>query len=126
QGETPKMANDALTIDTGSNRIFRVDSFFIPDAAREEFELTMRRNVAFLETLPGYLGHVVLERTSGPTRFNVVTIAAWASQEAIERAGTEVRAYYQKVGFDMPTTLARWGARAEIGAFQATNGRSTG
>jgi len=114
------MANETVTIDPAASHVFRVDSFSIPDAAREEFEATMRRNLAFLETLPGFLGHVVLERASGPTSFNVVTIAAWESQAAIDRAGAEVRGYYQKLGFDMAATLARWGARAEIGAFQAS------
>ena len=113
------MTNQAVTIDPAADHVYRVDSFAIPDAAREEFEATMRRNLAFLHTLPGFLGHVVLERTSGPTGMNVVTIAAWESVEAIEKAGAEVRAYYQKIGFDMPATLARWGARAEIGAYRA-------
>src|SRR5215468_1278750 len=113
------MATEAMTIDPAAKHVFRVDSFSIPDAAREEFEATMRRNLTFLKTLPGFLGHVVLDRASGPTGFNVVTIAAWESQAAIEKAGAEVRAYYQKLGFDLSATLARWGARAEIGAFHA-------
>jgi heme oxygenase (mycobilin-producing) len=111
--------SQSVTIDPTANHVYRVDSFAIPDAAREEFEATMQRNLAFLHTLPGFLGHVVLEKTSGPTGMNVVTIAAWESPAAIEKAGAEVRAHYQQIGFDLAATLARWGARAEIGAFTA-------
>jgi heme-degrading monooxygenase HmoA len=108
-----------LALENDPNLRFRVDSFFVPDAARAEFEAQMRRNQALLETLPGFRGHVVFEKTGGPTTFNVVTIAVWESGEALEKAGVEVRAHYQKVGFDMPAALARWGVKAELGNFHA-------
>ncbi|HKA90918.1 MAG TPA: antibiotic biosynthesis monooxygenase family protein [Haliangiales bacterium] len=101
---------------------FRVDSFFVPDAARAEFEAAMRRNLSFLEKLPGFRGHLVLEKSGGPTSFNVVTIAVWDNPQAIEAAGKDVRAYYQKIGFDLPAQLAKWGVRAELGNFQAFRG----
>jgi heme-degrading monooxygenase HmoA len=111
----------AVQIDLQNNpdSCFRVDSFFVPDGARPEFNEQMRRNQAFLETLAGFRGHLVLEKTGGPTTFNVVTIAVWESSEALEKAGKEVRAHYQKFGFDMPAMLARWGVRAELGNFHA-------
>jgi len=112
------MRDLGLLIQSGANLSFRVDSFYVPEAARAEFEATMRRNMAFIETLPGFMGHVVLEKTSGPTRFNFVTIAGWASDEALENASAAVRAHYEKVGFDRAAMLARWGAEAEIGEFQ--------
>jgi hypothetical protein len=96
---------------------YRIDCFSIPEAAREEFEAAMRRNVAFLETLPGYRGHFVLEKTGGPTEFNIVTIAAWTSQEARESASARVGDYYGQIGFNAAAVLARWGARAELGVF---------
>lgn len=98
---------------------FRIDSFSVPEAAREEFDASRRRNMAFIRTLPGFRGHAVFEKASGPTTFNIVTVATWESQEALERAGTEVRAYYQRIGFDLPAMLARWGVRAELGNFRA-------
>src|SRR5262245_22418424 len=97
---------------------YRVDCFFIPEAAREESEAAIRRNLAFLETLPGFRGHKVLEKTAGPTSFNVVTIAAWASRQALESAAGRVGAYYRQIGFDAAALLARWGARAELGVFE--------
>ena len=88
---------------------YRIDAFVVPDAARAELEATMRRNMAFIRTLEGFHGHVVFVKRSGASAFNLVTIATWESQDAIERAGAEVRAYYQRIGFDMPAALQRWG-----------------
>jgi hypothetical protein len=95
----------------------RVDSFAVPEAARPEFDTAMRRNLAFLQQLPGFRGHLVLDKTGGPTHFNVVTVAAWESRAAHEAAAREVRAYYEKIGFDPAAALARWGATAELGDF---------
>jgi hypothetical protein len=78
----------------------------------------MRRNEAFLETLPGFRGHIVLEKTGGPTTFNVVTIAAWESREAHEAAKAKVRSYYLSIGFDPSAMMAHWGVRAERGEFR--------
>jgi heme-degrading monooxygenase HmoA len=108
-----------IDLENNPNLCVRVDSFFVPDAVRAEFVAQMRRNQAFLETLPGYRGHVVFEKTGGPTAFNVVTIAVWENDEALEKAGVAVRAHYQKVGFDMQATIARWGVKAELGNFRA-------
>jgi hypothetical protein len=49
----------------------------------------------------------------------LATIAVWENEEAMKKAGEEVRAHYKKIGFDMPAMLARWGARAELGNFAA-------
>ena len=108
-----------IDLENDPNQCFRVDSFFVPDAARAEFEAQMRQNFAFIVKQPGFRGHVVFEKTSGPGTFNIVTIAVWESSEAIEKAGIAVRAHYQKVGFDMPAMLARWGVKAELGNFNA-------
>ncbi len=89
--------------------LFRIDSFVVPAAAREEFAATMRRNMDFIRALPGFRGHVAYEKRQGDGPYDIVTVATWESREALERAGVEVRAYYQRIGFDMPGTLKRWG-----------------
>ncbi|HZH17830.1 MAG TPA: antibiotic biosynthesis monooxygenase family protein [Archangium sp.] len=111
-----------IDLDNNPNLHFRIDNFSVPDEAREEFEDTMRRNLTFLQGLPGFRGHVVFEKTGGPTTFNIVTIAVWESKEALDKAGEQVRAYYKAIGFDMPARLARWGVRAELGNFSAPRG----
>jgi heme-degrading monooxygenase HmoA len=111
----------ALTIDldTYPDRTFRIDAFDVPAAARGEFEAAMHRNLAFLTTLPGFVGHVVFEKAAGPSTFNIVTIATWESREAQEAAGARVREYYQRIGFDLPAALSRWGVKAELGNYSA-------
>jgi hypothetical protein len=109
--------NDHSLIEYSATLEFRVDTFSVPEGARGEFQTAMLRNLAFLKTLPGFRGHLVLEKTGGPTAFNTVTIAAWESREALEKAAVEVGAYYRRIGFDPSAMIAQWGARAEIGTF---------
>lgn len=112
-------AMTAFTVDLGNpDQHVRIDSYVVPDAARREFEEAMRRNLAFIETLPGFLGHAVFEKEGGPTSFNLATMAAWESKAAHDRAVEEVRAYYRRIGFDPPAAMARWGVRAEQGVFR--------
>jgi hypothetical protein len=116
---SPTMSAVTIDLERHPALQFRIDSFLVPDRVRGEFEVAMRRNLAFLETLPGYRAHLVFEKTGGPTTFNLVTIAVWDSPQAVEEAGKQVRAYYQKIGFDLPGQLARWGVKAELGNFRA-------
>ncbi len=110
-----------VTIDLQAhpNLQFRIDGFSVPAASRPDFEAAMRRNLTFIETLPGFLGHVVFEKTTGPSTFDIVTIAVWESPEAVAAAGDKVRAYYQSIGFDMPAMLERWGVTAALGYYRA-------
>jgi Antibiotic biosynthesis monooxygenase len=85
--------------------------------ARDEFEAAMNRNLAFLETVPGFLGHSVFEKADGPSTFNIVTIAAWEGRKAIDNAGKQVRAYYQSIGFEPAAAMQGWGVKAEIGNY---------
>lgn len=94
------------------NGVYLVDTFHVPEAARTEFEAAMQRNRAFLHTLPGFRGDVVLFQTQG-SAFDIVTVAAWDNADAIARAKDDVGAYYRKIGFDMAASIARWGVRME-------------
>jgi hypothetical protein len=88
---------------------FRIDNFAVPASGRADFQAAMRRNFAFIQTLPGFLWHLVFEKASGPSTFNIVTIAVWESPEAIEKAIAAVRAYYEKIGFNPAVATAEWG-----------------
>jgi hypothetical protein len=109
-----------ITIDIERNPDlhFRIDNFSVPDASREEFERAMRRNLAYISELPGFLGHMVFDRTAGDTPFNIATIAVWASQEAIERAAEQVRSYYASIGFDVQDFMKRLGITSARGNFR--------
>ncbi|MGE0326034.1 MAG: antibiotic biosynthesis monooxygenase family protein [Polyangiaceae bacterium] len=98
---------------------FRMDQFVVPESAREAFLEATQRNFAFIRTLPGFLGHIVLEKSGGPTRFNLSTIAAWESPEAIDAAVAKVQAYYQSIGFNPPAFMREHAIEGELGNFDA-------
>ena len=110
-----------LTIDLGAHpeQQFRIDAFTVPQAARAEFEAAMHRNLRFLEQQAGFMHHMVFEKTSGATTFDIITIAVWESPQAIEVASEKVRAYYRSIGFDMQATIARLGITASLGYYRA-------
>ena len=109
----------SIDLQAHSKLQFRIDAFTVPQESRAEFESLMRRNLHFIEKLPGFLNHMVFEKTSGPTNFNIATIAVWESEEAIAAAGEKVRAYYQSIGFDVPSTLERLKITASLGYYRA-------
>lgn len=91
----------------------RIDSFNVPAGARPEFEAGMQRSVAFLETLPGFRGHLAFEKTSGSSAFNIVTIAVWENASALANAVTEVQAYYARIGYNPRESAERLGITAD-------------
>ena len=112
-GQPPIGAED------GEGLIYRIDNLCLPPAARDDFEAGARRNIEFVRELPGYRGHWVFEKTGGPGAFNLMAVAAWASQEDYAQAASRVSEYYQRIGFDRNATLAKWGGRSEVAEFRA-------
>jgi heme-degrading monooxygenase HmoA len=115
------MSNGPLRLDPDSlNGLeFRIDAFSVPIGSRNRFDALMRRNVAFIETLPGFLHHMMFEKTQGPTVYDIVTIAVWSGPEAIAAAREKVHAYYRTIGFDMATEFASLGIAASLGYYRA-------
>ncbi|WP_174489009.1 antibiotic biosynthesis monooxygenase [Myxococcus sp. CA040A] len=110
-----------LTIDLEQNPDiqFRIDRFSVPDAARPELEAAIHRSTQFLRTQPGFLGHIVLERRNDTSGYNLMTVAAWESPDALDKAGAEARAYYERIGVDVPAMLSRLGVKMERGNYHA-------
>jgi heme-degrading monooxygenase HmoA/ketosteroid isomerase-like protein len=111
----PHLAN---VVDTrrAPTAVYLIDTFRVPAAAREEFDVATQRNRAFIRTLPGFRGDAMFhgQRAVGSsTGFDVVTIAVWESREAIAAAKDKVAAYYADIGFDLAALLARTGITLE-------------
>ena len=108
-----------ITLDPGRTPApaVRLDGFLVPDAARAPFLAQMAANLAFIRTLPGFQGHVVLEKRAGEGAFDLVTLATWDSPEALDAAGKAVRAHTQRLGFDLASTLADWGVQMTRGEY---------
>ncbi|HEX5829706.1 MAG TPA: antibiotic biosynthesis monooxygenase [Gemmatimonadaceae bacterium] len=101
-----------------SARVYRVDRFVVPPAAREEFLENVRRTHDLLRTLPGFVQDFVLEQSAGPGEFNLVTFVEWESAESIESAKSAVMAMQRERGFDPRELMARLGIRADIGNYR--------
>ena len=101
-----------------SPRIYRVDKFAVPSAAREEFVEKARWTHAVLKAQPGFLQDFILEQSSGPGEFNFVTIVEWASQEAVENARAAVLAAHRETNFNPQETLARLEIKADIANYK--------
>jgi heme-degrading monooxygenase HmoA len=107
-----------MTTDT-SHHIYRVDKFVVPDAAREEFLGRVRSTHQLLKAQPGFVRDVVLEQSSGPGRFNFVTVVEWQSQAAMEAAKAVVMAAHAKSGFNPQELFARLGIETDIANYTA-------
>jgi hypothetical protein len=119
------MSTFTFDLDREPGLYFLHDCFVVPEADRAAFTDRMEQNLAFIRTLPGFRGHLVLEQRDGASAFNLVTLAAWASREAYEDAGREVRAHYQRLGFDLPAALKRWGVEMVRATYQAATIRTS-
>ena len=47
----------------------------------------------------------------------MITVASWEDDNALGQAKQEVQAYYQRIGVDMPSLMAKWGVRLERGDY---------
>ncbi|MGQ4878621.1 antibiotic biosynthesis monooxygenase family protein [Billgrantia sp. LNSP4103-1] len=101
-----------------SSPIFRVDKFSVPEAAREEFLRRVHDTHQLLRRQPGFIRDSLLEQVAGPGRFNIVTIAEWESQEAIDTARMAINKAHRESGFDPQETMARLGIEADMANYQ--------
>ena len=102
-----------------SQHIYRVDKFVVPAAARQEFLGRVRSTHQLLKVQPGFVRDVVLEQSSGPGRFNFVTVVEWQSQSTMGAAKAVVMATHAKSGFNSQEMFARLGIEADIANYTA-------
>jgi antibiotic biosynthesis monooxygenase (ABM) superfamily enzyme len=101
-----------------TRRVYRVDRFVVPNAAREEFLARVRQTHDLLRTLPGFMQDFVLEAPAGPDELNVVTVAEWDSPESVENAKAAVIAMRRQTNFDPQEMFTRLGIRAELANYR--------
>lgn len=96
-----------------SKRVTFIDTFTIPENAREAFISRMNKNRELLKTMPGFIEDHAFEKTSGESRFNYVTIATWENEEAIINAKKVVAAHYEKESFSLQEFIKQNGITLE-------------
>lgn len=114
--------DDTIDSQSVNTSIYRVDKFVVPLAAREEFLSRVRATHHVLRRQPGFVRDLLLEQVAGPGRFNLVTIAEWDSQQAIDAARAVVAKAHSEAGFNPQETMARLGIEADIANYQAIDG----
>ncbi|MGN9812775.1 antibiotic biosynthesis monooxygenase family protein [Micromonospora sp. BQ11] len=94
--------------------VYRVDKFVVPDHARDEFWGHVSRTHEILRKQPGFLDDALLERHSGPGRFNAVTIVRWSSADDLPAARSAVEAAHQAAGFAPRDFFERAGIEPDV------------
>lgn len=98
--------------------IYRVDKFVVPQAAREEFLQRVYETHEVLRRQPGFIRDALLEKVSGSGRFNIVTVAEWESQAAIDAARRAVETARAATGFNAQETMARLGIEPDMANYK--------
>lgn len=98
-----------------SETVYRMDTFDVPEANRDEFLEAVLHTHEILRTQPGFLHDLLLERESGPGSLSILTLAAWENDSAVAAAGAAVRADRADSGFDPRVLTARLGVTGELG-----------
>jgi hypothetical protein len=96
-----------------AGRVIFIDSFIVPEKARQPFLERVAINRSLLKTLPGFIEDHAYEKTTGESRFNYITVATWQNQEAIDNAKKEIISLYAKQNFNMPEFLKNTGITLE-------------
>jgi heme-degrading monooxygenase HmoA len=94
-----------------------IDRFIMPQSAKAEFTERMQINRSFIKQLPGFIGDEAYERTDDQGNFICVTVATWASEQALKAAKELVQAEYQQQGFNLPAMLQRLEIKMERGQY---------
>ena len=106
-----------------SERVYRLDRFVVPSAAREEFLMRVGQTHEILRRQPGFVQDFLLERPGEGGAMMVVTMVEWDSQETVDRVVPVVQAAHRKMDFNPKETIERLGIVAEIGIYQALERR---
>lgn len=73
---------------------------------------------AILKQQPGFVRDLLLEQTAGPGRFNIVTIAEWESQTAVDQAREAVAVAHRQIDFRPQELVERLGIQADLGNYR--------
>lgn len=101
-----------------SDRVYRLDKFLVPNAAREEFLKNVNHTHALLKSQPGYLQGFILEQPVNADEFNLVTLIEWENSQSAESARFVVQAMHKETGFNPQEVRARLGIKFELGDYR--------
>lgn len=94
-----------------------IDKFFIPAAGIAEFHQRMKINRDFLRTLPGFIKDAAYEHPDDKGNLICITVAEWASMDALNKAKEAVQAEYKKEGFNPAEMFQRLNISMDRGIY---------
>jgi len=106
-----------------SNRVYRLDRFVVPAAAREEFLSRVQVTHEILRRQHGFLQDFLIEQKLDSGDYAIATLVEWDSQATVERAVPVVKAAHERMGFNPGEFIARLGIKPEIGFYRAIEER---
>ncbi len=99
-------AMEANKKSNSSEQVF-IDRFMVPEKAKQEFLERMSISRNFIKTLPGFIEDSVYKRVDEQGNLTCITVAVWASEEAMKKARETVQAEYKREGFSLQAMLER-------------------
>ncbi len=107
-----------MNLTTGNKqRVYRLDRFVVPHAARAEFLDKVQATHEVLRAQPGFVQDFILEQPLSEQAFNLVTLVEWRDESFTANARAAVAALHQRIGFDKQEFIARMGIKGEIGSY---------
>jgi len=94
-----------------------IDKFLVPAHGIAEFKQRTAINRHFIKTLPGFIEDAAYEHTDEKGNLICVTVAKWASKEALANAKETVQALYREQGFNPAEMFSRLGIVADRGVY---------
>lgn len=106
-----------LSVSNSLSRVYRLDKFLVPSASREEFLVKVQQTHAILNSQPGFIQDILLEKPATGESFTSVTQVEWENTEFLEKARAVIDARHKREGFSPRAMWDRLGIQAEIGNY---------
>jgi heme-degrading monooxygenase HmoA len=95
-----------------------IDKFIVPANAIPEFTERMNINREFIKNLPGFMEDAVYQRADEQGNLICVTVAVWATEDALKKAKEAVQAEYKKQGFNFQAMIERLNITIDRGVYE--------
>jgi heme-degrading monooxygenase HmoA len=106
-----------MNLQEEKTRVYRIDKFRVPAAAREEFLARVRTSNEILRAIPGFVEDFFFEQLGASGDTKIVTIAVWENEQAFLSAKSRVQEHYKKIGFNPAEIIKRLGIEADMDAY---------
>lgn len=103
---------------TTSDRVYRLDTFVVPNEARQEFLARVKSTHELLRAQPGFIQDFLLEQPAAGGALNIVTLVEWRDAKSIDNARVAVMERHKAIGFNPQELFARLGIKADLGTYK--------